>query len=348
VLWFFCMYSSLSTPKELKTALPLASDATKRIALWKEQLVRILQGKDPRVILIVGPCSIHHPPYALEYAKKLRALSLEVSDVFMVIMRAYLEKSRTSFGWKGLAYDPYVDKSFDMQTGLFLSRQFLLDLANLRIPAATEFLDPLLSLYIEDCITWGSIGARTTQSQIHRHLASALSMPIGYKNRPDGDLENTIYSLQVAKEAHVFPSVDMDGKICMLQSKGNCLPHLVLRGGKLRTNYDEASIKEAMLLLQAAFLEPSIIVDCAHDNCQKDHRNIPTVFEHVVGLIATGGLPIRGMMVESYLQEGRTESLCPQTSITDPCIDWQMTERLVLQAAQMLRTKKELQELCTL
>jgi 3-deoxy-7-phosphoheptulonate synthase len=343
------VYTPFMTPKELRQAIALSEAATAYVASWRRQLVDILSGQDPRLVLIVGPCSIHNIEGALEYANNLRLLSLEVSDVFLLVMRAYLEKPRTSFGWKGLVSDPYLDESFDIETGLRLSRQFLCDLAEMGLPSGTEFLDPYICPYFEDCLSWGSIGARTSQSQAHRHMASALMMPAGYKNRPDGDLKSAIGSLQVAKQSATFVSMDLEGRVCLKKSRGNVFPHLILRGGETHTNFDEHSIKTAQELLRTAGLHPSLIIDCSHDNSRKNHLNVPAVFEQGIHLITHGMRVIRGMMFESYLVEGKQElpPRCPRTSITDPCVGWQTTQEMILQARKKVLQTPE-RELCVL
>ena len=288
------------TPRVIREKIPLTQTFHKSIVSWRHAITQILQGIDPRCLLIVGPCSIHNVSTALEYAKKLKTLSDEVSDVFMIVMRTYFEKPRTLYGWKGLLYDPYLDGSHDTAHGIMLSRTLLSDLTTLGMPTATEFLDPLASYYLSDFISWGSIGARTIQSQIHRQLASSLSMPIGFKNRPDGNIEAATQAILSAKNTHSFLGINQDGSICMLQGKGNIYPHLVLRGSETKSNYDLPSIKHALQQLEDASLPQTLIIDCSHDNSQKNSNQQARIFSFLIDQIIKGVQSIRGIMLESF------------------------------------------------
>ena len=292
-------------------------------------------------MLIVGPCSIHNQESTIEYARRLKALSDEVDDVFLIVMRTYFEKPRTSFGWKGLLYDPFIDGSDDMQEGILLSRRILQEVSSLKLPTATEFLEPLASFYLSDFISWGSIGARTCQSPIHRQLASSLPLPIGFKNRNDGNLEVAIQAILSAKQQHHFLGIDRDGQIAQIEGKGNPLSHLVLRGATHKPNCDAASIEEAEEALRKADLPEKLIIDCSHDNCQKNYRQQATVFRHLIDF-ATRQNSIRGIMLESFIHAGSQGSLIAKelgASLTDPCLDWETTRELILQGASILRQK---------
>lgn len=338
------------SPRIVREKIPLTETFYESIATWRQSLIQIVQGIDPRQLLIVGPCSIHNTKAALKYAKKLKILSDEVSDVFMIIMRTYFEKPRTLHGWKGLLYDPHLDGSCDITSGILLSRTLLSDLTELGMPSATEFLDPLAAHYLNDFISWGSIGARTSQSQIHRQLASSLSMPIGFKNRPDGNIESTIQSILSAKDTHSFLGINEDGEISKMQGKGNICPHLVLRGGETKPNYDLFSIRQALEQLEKVSLPQGLIIDCSHDNSRKNHKQQANIFSFLIDQIIKGTQGIRGMMLESFLLEANQpayrqielsdESIFNCTSITDPCLSWSTTEQLIREAAERLRQSK--------
>jgi 3-deoxy-7-phosphoheptulonate synthase len=271
-------------------------------------------------------------------------LADEVQDVFCIAMRTYFEKSRTTLGWKGLLYDPHLDDSHDMHEGILLSRKLLQDVTEMGLATATEFLDPLASYYISDYICWGSIGARTCQSPIHRQLASALHMPVGFKNRTDGNVDTAIGAVVTAKCPHQFLGIDDDGCICKVTGSGNPYPHLVLRGGEDRPNYDPLSIEWAARALRQANLAQTIIVDCSHDNSQKKYWQQPKVFSFLIDQVRKGYSPIRGLMLESFLLAGNQDAAMIKdmgVSITDPCLDWQMTEEIIRQNADVLRHNRE-------
>lgn len=327
--------SMFITPKRAIADYPLLSP--QGVSTARAEIAAILQRKDPRLMLIVGPCSIHNTLAAKEYAERLKKLSTEVQDVFLIAMRTYFEKPRTTLGWKGLLYDPFLDGSNDMQEGIRLAREFLTWLSELGLPAAAEFLEPLSSFYLADCISWGSIGARTCQSPIHRQLASSLPMPIGFKNRSDGNVDIAIQACVTAKEPHGFLGIDPDGRACQIAGSGNPLAHLVLRGGETRPNFDAASIEKAARALGQEGVCDSIIVDCSHGNAQKNYQQQQKVFSYLIEQIAHRTSPLCGIMLESFLLAGTGSGF--GQSITDPCLDWETTEMLILQAAELLRQK---------
>ncbi len=325
------------TPQEIKQELP--NTCPEQIAACRDAVGNILLGNDPRKLLIVGPCSIHNIDAAQEYARRLASLSSEVQDVFYIVMRTYFEKPRTVLGWKGLLYDPFLDGSNNLQEGIRLARKLLLFLAELNLAAATEFLEPLSYSYLGDLISWGSIGARTCQSPIHRQLASNLPMPVGIKNRCDGNIDIAIQACITANQPHNFLGIDASGMVCQIKSPGNNLAHLVLRGSETSPNYDPDSIEDALSCLDKANLLKAVVVDCSHGNSQKNYLKQQQVFQSVISCLR---LPIRGIMLESFIQAGaQTHYVSKELgrSITDPCLDWETTERIILQAASSLRQK---------
>lgn len=332
----------LPSPFEIKTVLPLNSNASAFIEQSRETAKRIIRGEDPRKAIIVGPCSIHDSESALEYSKRFKELAASVSRTCFLVMRVYVEKPRTSTGWKGLVYDPHLDGSHDIETGLLWARELLLALANLHIPAATEFVDPLASLYFEDLVTWGFIGARTSSSQPHRQFASSRTMPIGFKNSTDGNLENAVHGVLSAMAAHASLHIDDYGKLCAVQSQGNAFSHIVLRGAYQFANYDPLSVREALEMLKTFRLPNRLMIDCSHGNCQKSFDKQPDVFLSVLDQIEKGNDRIFGLMLESHLESGNqplTEDLSAlkyAVSITDPCLDWKTTEELIYSAEKVL------------
>jgi 3-deoxy-7-phosphoheptulonate synthase len=333
--------TSLPSPHEIKTQFSLRPQTALFIEEARETARRILRGKDPRKALIVGPCSIHDRNSAIEYAKHFKELAEAVNSTCFMVMRVYVEKPRTSTGWKGLLYDPHLDGSYDIKTGLSWARELLLTLAEIQVPTATEFVDPLASLYFEDLITWGFIGARTSASQPHRQFASARSMPIGFKNSTDGNLENAIHGVLSAMTAHASMHIDSHGKLCAIQSEGNSFSHIVLRGAYKFTNYDPASVRVALEMLKKFRLQERLMIDCAHGNCQKRFDKQHEVFLSVLEQIEKGNDKIFGLMLESHLESGSqplTEDLSvlkSAVSITDPCLDWKTTEELIYSAASV-------------
>lgn len=320
------------------------------IALSRETIHRIISGEDKRLLLIVGPCSIHDPQAGLEYAQKLKLLSDKVADRIYIIMRAYFEKPRTSLGWKGLIMDPHLDGSFDIPTGIRLAREFLFQLISLGVPTATELLDPITPQYIADLICWSAIGARTTESQTHRQLASGLSMPLGFKNSTDGAIEHAVNAIFAASQPQTFMGIHNDGRASAFSTTGNPDCHIVLRGGRTGPNYGRESIKAVSEALLRQQLKNAIMVDCSHANCFKNHNKQVEVFDAVLEQLMEDDSPIIGVMLESNLHEGSQKFPQPTglleygVSITDPCIDWETTEKLVMQAYQALENRLVMQE----
>jgi len=332
----------LIAPRALKEELPLDEALVRFVYDSRETVRRALTGGERRLIFIVGPCSIHDPKAALEYAQRLAALRPRVADRMFILMRVYFDKPRTALGWKGLINDPLMDDSCDMHAGLRIARRLLLDIARLGLPAASELLDPITPQYIADLITWAAIGARTTESQTHREMASGLSMPVGFKNTTDGNLQAAINAIQSARRAHSFIGITQDGLTAVVRTTGNPDTHVVLRGGRT-PNYDPASIAECTRLIVKAGLEPRIIVDCSHAQTNKDYTRQPAVLAQVVEQVRSGSRAIIGAMVESNLEAGtqpvrpRGEGLRYGVSVTDPCIDWPTTERCILESYAALR-----------
>lgn len=331
----------LLTPKQVKAKLPL-SDKAEKVVVQARQTVRdILEGKDPRVFLVVGPCSIHDIDSAKEYASKLAKLSEEVKDQFFIIMRAYFEKPRTTLGWKGFINDPYLDDSFNVNEGLMKARHLLIDVAEYGISSATEALDPIVPQYLDDLIAWYAIGARTTESQTHREMASGLSTPVGFKNGTDGNIQIAINAMLSARESHHFLGINQEGQCTVMQTKGNKYGHVVLRGGA-KPNYDKESIDICVKELKKNSLPEKILIDCSHGNSLKNHENQPGVFRECVKQIKEGEKSIVGLMIESHLFGGNQKfenaaALKYGVSLTDACIDWPTTELIIREGAAALR-----------
>ena len=329
----------LIAPSELKNTLPMDERANATVVEARAAIQRILAGEDTRLLAIVGPCSIHDPKAALEYARRLLDLRERVKDRICLLMRVYFEKPRTTVGWKGFINDPHLDDSCDISTGLREGRRLLLQISALGMPTATEFLDPVVPQYHADLVSWAAIGARTTESQTHRQMASGLSMPVGFKNGTDGNVQVAIDALLSARNPHSFLGLDGEGRTCIVKTKGNTWGHVVLRGGRI-PNYDPASIAEAERLHAAARLEPRMVVDCSHGNTGKRHELQTKVWDSVVEQRARGNKSLVGVMVESHLFEGRqsipadTSRLRYGVSITDECIGWESTEEMILRARE--------------
>ncbi len=304
--------------------------------------MRILRREDPRLLVVVGPCSIHDVDGALEYGRKLKSLRDEVAEQMEIVMRVYFEKPRTTIGWKGLINDPNLDGSYDIEAGLKKARRLLLDLTSMGLPAATEFLDPIIPQYTADLVSWAAVGARTTESQTHREMASGLSMPIGFKNGTDGSLQIALDAMQSARTPHSFLGLDQDGITSIIRTTGNPAGHVVLRGGRLRTNYDAESLREAEALLVKAGLPAALMVDCSHANSAKQHARQEEVWRSLIEQRAAGNHALIGIMVESYLKEGNqpfprpVAELSYGISITDACLGWDVTERMLRSAAETL------------
>lgn len=329
--------NSLPSPAEVRNKLPISPTSQVFIKNKREEILSILQGKDSRTLLIVGPCSIHDPLAAKEFAKHLRQLQDEVKHSFLLVMRTYFAKPRTQVGWKGLLYDPGLDETFSLVKGIETTRSLLLHLTELEIPIATEFLDPLTAFYFDDLISWGCIGARTAESQIHRELASTLPMPIAFKNNTLGDIGIAINGAYTASFPHTFFSINDHGILSKRESKGNPYPHIVLRGGKDHTNYDPKSINQAIQAVNKSKISSRLLIDCSHDNAKNCHQEQVLVFESIIRQIIEGNQDISGMILESHLLSGKQENLGQSIdslqygcSITDPCIDWETTKKLIL------------------
>lgn len=322
----------LVTPEQLKQEIPLTDKAALTVSGGRQAIQDILDGRDHRVFVVVGPCSIHDTAAAMDYAQKLAQLSEEVQDTLLLVMRVYFEKPRTTVGWKGLINDPYLDDSFKIEDGLHISRRLLLDIAELGLPAATEALDPITPQYLQDLIAWSAIGARTAESQTHREMASGLSSVVGFKNGTDGSLDVAINALQSVSSSHRFLGMNGQGQIAVTHTKGNPYGHVVLRGGNNRPNYDSVNVALCERILTDVGIHPNIMIDCSHANSNKDPQLQPLVLENITGQILEGNQSIVGLMLESNLFWGSQKITDPQTmkygiSVTDACIDWQVTEQ---------------------
>ncbi len=336
---------SLVSPRRIKDSLPLSVTSHRTVLEARETIARILNGQDQRMLAVVGPCSIHDEKAALEYARKLSTVAVEVRETMLVVMRVYFEKPRTTTGWKGLINDPHLDGSFDMEEGIRLARRLLLAINDLGLPAGTEMLDPITPQYIADLVSWVAIGARTIESQTHRQMASGLSMPVGYKNATDGDLQTAIDAMKSARSSHSFLGIDEDGTTAIVQTRGNAVGHLILRGGRGGPNYDAASVADAVTRLAKAGLPTSLMVDCSHANSNKQYRNQALAWKDVIIQRAAGNRDLVGLLVESNLNEGNQPFPRPASelrygvSITDECIGWEMTEELLRWGHERLREK---------
>ncbi len=336
----------LISPAVLAYYLPITDQASELVATTRSQAEAILRGEDDRLLAIVGPCSIHDPEAALEYATKLKAEAKRVEEDVLVIMRVYFEKPRTTVGWKGLINDPNLDDSFDINRGLRMGRGLLLDLANMGVPAGTEFLDTISPQYIADLIAWGAIGARTTESQIHRELASGLSMPVGFKNGTGGSIQIALDAIQSSSRPHHFLSVTKQGVSAIVSTAGNESCHLILRGGKSGPNHDKASVEAAAAMLREQGLAESVMIDCSHGNSLKDYRNQPKVARDIADQLAAGSKVITSVMIESNLVEGNQKlakdltSLTRGQSVTDACLGWDETVATLDCLAEAVRKRR--------
>jgi 3-deoxy-7-phosphoheptulonate synthase len=331
----------LSSPKSLKEQLPVDEKMAKTVITGRREVENILTGKDSRMLVIVGPCSIHDTDAAFEYAKKLSALRTELQDDLCIIMRVYFEKPRTTVGWKGFINDPHLDDTYDIVHGLYYARKLLLDINAIGLPAATEFLDPITPQYVADAVSWAAIGARTIESQTHRQMASGLSMPVGFKNSTDGRLNVAIDAIRSAMHPHSFLGIDQDGQSSVITTKGNPFGHLVLRGGD-KPNYDAESITLAESWIAKGGLEQSILVDCSHANSGKKHEQQLKVWENILRQKTDGNTSIAGVMIESNICGGNQpfpedpDKLRYGVSITDECISWEETERMLREGAAVI------------
>ncbi|MBN6364627.1 3-deoxy-7-phosphoheptulonate synthase [Providencia rettgeri] len=331
----------LITPESLKEKYPLSRSNLHAIATSRQVIADIIHQRDPRLLVVCGPCSIHDVDAAIEYGERLKVLAEELSDSLYIVMRVYFEKPRTTVGWKGLISDPFMDGSFEMEKGLHIARDLLTNLVNMGLPLATEALDPNNPQYLGDLFSWSAIGARTTESQTHREMASGLSMPVGFKNGTDGSLSTAINALKAAAMPHRFMGINQSGQVCLLHTKGNSNGHVILRGGKT-PNYNAEDIAACEAEMKKAGLEPSLMVDCSHGNSNKDYRRQPLVVDSIIEQIINGNESITGIMLESHINEGnQTSEQARDTmkygvSVTDACINWQTTETVLRKLHQAL------------
>ncbi len=334
---------SLITPAELLARQPISAAVAETVMSTRQRIARILAGEDKRLLVIIGPCSLHDPAAALDYAARLKVLRDKYQSRLEIVMRAYFEKPRTVVGWKGLISDPDLDGSFRVNRGLEVARKLLLDINALGMPTATEFLDMVIGQFIADLISWGAIGARTTESQIHREMASALSCPVGFKNGTDGNIRIAVDAIRAARVSHMFLSPDKQGQMTIYQTSGNPGGHIILRGGR-QPNYHAEDIAEATAALNEHRLPPQLVIDFSHGNCLKQHQRQKEVADSVSGQIRNGSAAIAGVMIESFLQEG-TQKVLPDTpltygqSITDPCLGWDDSAAVLAQLADAVDSR---------
>ncbi len=337
----------LSPPAVLLNKYPLLEDGSRFVLESRQTIAEIIAGNDPRLLVVAGPCSIHDPVAALEYAQRLQGLAQLYPNELMVVMRVYFEKPRTVVGWKGLINDPGVDGSFAINEGLEIARKLLVEITSLKVPAATEFLDTIIGQFIADLISWGAVGARTTESQIHRDLASGLSMPVAFKNGTDGDIQVAIDAVRAARTPQWFPSITREGVAAILATKGNEWGHIVLRGGsKSGPNFKSAEVKRAVSLLKKSGLPPYLMIDCSHGNSFKDHLKQIDVATDISRQIATGEHSICGVMLESHLVAGKQKykdkaSSCYGQSITDACISIEHTADVFAELADAVKQRQK-------
>lgn len=333
----------LITPRDLKKELPISDAARKTITEGRLTIQNILDRKDPRLLVVVGPCSIHDVDAAKDYANRLKKLADEVSETLFIVMRVYFEKPRTTTGWKGLINDPYLNDSFKISEGLHVGRQLLLDIAEIGLPTATEALDPISPQYMQDLISWSAIGARTTESQTHREMASGLSSAVGFKNGTDGSLTVAMNALKSVASPHRFLGINSEGSVAIITTAGNPYAHVVLRGGDGKPNYDSVSVSLAEQELEKTGIPVNIMVDCSHANSNKNHELQPLVMENVTNQIIEGNKSIIGLMIESNLNPGNQKipanlkELEYGVSITDACIGWEATEQSLKEMNEKLR-----------
>ena len=330
-------------PTDLRQVFPVSDEAADFVNMSRLHLKNILRGLDPRLMVVVGPCSIHDPRAAIDYAEKLSRLSAELSDQLFIVMRVYFEKPRTTIGWKGLINDPDMNGTHQISKGLGIARSLLCTINEMGLPVATEMLDPITPEYLADLLCWGAIGARTTESQTHREMASGLSFPVGFKNGTDGNLQIAIDAMKSALHSHSFLGINKEGRTAIIQTTGNSDVHMVLRGGTKKPNYMPEDIEKAVDLMLKAELLPSIMVDCSHGNSEKNHEKQPVVLEQIIEQIAAGQQNISGVMIESNLESGNQpipksiDQIKYGVSITDKCIDWQTTEEMLRRAHSRLK-----------
>ncbi|MDP3975851.1 MAG: 3-deoxy-7-phosphoheptulonate synthase [bacterium] len=329
-------FQAIAHPGEILRQTPITEAASQTVARGREAIENILDGKDKRRFVIIGPCSIHDYQQSIEYARRLNELRKKVEDRLVLVMRAYFEKPRTSVGWKGLIYDPYLDDSGKLEEGVKLARKILLEINEMGLPTATEVLGPITIQYYSDLVTWTAIGARTTESQTHRELASGLSMPVGFKNGTEGNVDISLNAIKSARASHHFFGMNDDGQASIVETTGNPYGHIVLRGGKRGQNYDAQSVSKVEEECRKAGIEPRLLIDCSHENSGKDHTKQYLAWNSVMEQINNGSTSIVGMMVESNLAAGRQQipldldELAYGVSVTDACIGWEETEKLIL------------------
>ena len=337
----------LIPPSILLEELPLTEAGSVTVADARDTLVRILDGRDDRLFVVVGPCSIHDPAAGLDYGRRLKALADELAPDLYVVMRVYFEKPRTTVGWKGLINDPHLDGTCRSNEGLRLARRLLLDLVELGVPSGCEFLDPISPQFISDLVAWGAIGARTTESQVHRQLASGLSMPIGFKNATDGRVQPALDAMLAASHSHSFFGVTEQGLGAIVTTRGNEDTHVILRGGQGGTNYDVGSVRETLAALDKAGLPRRLMIDTSHGNSSKDYRRQPVVARTIAEQVANGETGIIGVLLESFIADGRQdlvdrESLVYGQSITDECMGWDMTVPVLRELSSAVRARRPL------
>jgi 3-deoxy-7-phosphoheptulonate synthase len=334
----------LLSPAILMEEIPASVTACAQVSRAREQMGRVLRGEDDRLLVVVGPCSIHDPAAGLDYARRLAKVARAVERDLLIVMRVYFEKPRTTIGWKGLINDPHLDGTYAINSGLRIARRFLRDVTELGLPAGTEFLDPITPQFLADLVAWGAIGARTSESQVHRELASGLSMPVGFKNGTDGNMQVALDGIRSSGHPHHFLSVTKQGVAAIVATRGNPDCHMILRGGKA-PNYDAKSVASAVAELEKAKLPPYLMVDCSHANSNKDHAQQPAVVASIAEQIAGGERAICGVMMESFLVDGRQDheggrELCYGQSITDKCMSWERTEPLFAALASAVQKRR--------
>jgi 3-deoxy-7-phosphoheptulonate synthase len=339
--------SVMLPPDQLKRELPITEETSELVHVSRQQIRDILRGRDRRILAIVGPCSIHDPDAAVDYARRLCAIRERVRDEVLIVMRVYFEKPRTTVGWKGLINDPCLNGTYDIPLGLRMARRVLVDIAALGLPTATEMLDPIVPQYIADLVSWAAIGARTAESQTHREMSSGLSMPVGFKNATDGGIEVAVNAIISAARSHRFLGIDGEGRVSVVRTSGNPDCHLVLRGGADGPNYDASAVRQAVAQLTAAGANPHIIVDYSHDNSGKDHERQPEVGREVSAQIRGGQSNISGVMIESNIVAGKQSPSVERSrltygqSITDACVDLPTTVALLLELAEAARQRRK-------
>lgn len=333
----------LISPEALRQQLPMTEFAYQNVTRGRAVIQDILNGVDTRIFMVVGPCSIHDPEMAYDYARRLKKLADEVQDSLVLVMRVYFEKPRTTVGWKGLINDPDMDDSFHIEKGLKLGREILLGINEIGLPAGSEALDPVTPQYLSDLISWSAIGARTTESQTHREMSSALSMPVGFKNGTDGGVEVALNALEAVSVPHHFLGINQQGQSAVIRTKGNKFGHLILRGGGGRPNYDSVSVAVTEKELERRGLRKAIVIDCSHANSNKDFHMQPLVMDNVINQIVEGNSSVVGLMIESNIHEGSQKipkdlsKLKYGVSVTDACVSWETTELMIRGAHQKLK-----------